>query len=715
MSNPRNLLDWLEDVTGRSFDRRTFIKAAAAAGATGAAAGLAAPTAAASVGNDPFSPGTCLSCHGRSSHAVDYVVEPCTDDMINWAHGQGIDLLWDRGPSCQFAHAGGAGAAGLCCFRCQMGPCTLGDPTGAERGACGATRDIIVTRDLVRRIAGGTSAHVEHARAAARTLRGVGLGTARDYRITDRAKLDALYRGLCERDGGHGRHGMAVGHQGNIAASDHEKALAVAEASLRDLGRDEGTPAWLELKASAERKKVWSGLGILPTGAGTEVTQAEHRTTMGVDGDLVNLATDGLKLGLVDGYCGLHMASGLQDVLFGTPMMVRAKANLAVIDPKKINLVVNGHEPILSEMVVEAADRYNHTHRSTRINVVGMCCTGNEVLMRRGVNLAGAMVQQELAIATGAVDVMVVDVQCIVPNVQDVASRFHTKIVTTNPHARITGATHIEFSAENAAAVAQQIVDLAVANYANRNPNAVHVPPYEPRDIVAGFSVEQIVAALSKVNPTSPLKPLVDNIAANNIRGIVAIVGCATPRDSFGYRHVTLTRRLIAENVLVVGTGCWGHVAGQYGLLTADPTYPGVGSGLKAVLQAVAAANGLAALPPCWHMGSCVDNARIEDVANAIAAYLGVTVSQLPVAASAPELITEKAVSIGTWAVDLGLFTHVGRQPYVAGSPALVQLLTSDVADLTGGRFFVESNPEKAATAILGVLNDKRRALGLPT
>lgn len=700
MATPKSLIDsFIDALVTHRLKRRSVIKFAAAAGVAGAVApGLAASAAGGQLFKSPKSPGTCNTCHGLVPHAADYVVDPGTEDMIERAHALGIDLVWDRGPRCKYAHEGEAGAAGLCCFRCQMGPCTLGPPTGAERGACGATREVIATRDLVRRIAGGASAHVEHARAAAKTLKGVATGTIRDYAITDSAKLDAIYHGLCGNAG---------------ALTDQAKALAVAEASLADLGRDEGVPSWLQYKANPERQRTWGALGILPTGAGAEVCQAEHRTTMGVDGDMLHLATDALKLGLVDGYCGLHIATGLQDVLFGTPMMVRAKANLSVIDPKAINIVVTGHEPILSEKVVEAADDYNRRLPPVPINVVGMCCTGTEVLMRRGVNLAGAMVQQELAIATGAIEAMVVDVQCIIPNVQNVASQFHTHIITTNPQAMITGAMHVDFKLESAAASAQEIVSLAVANYARRDATKVHLPSYPPKEIVAGFSPEQIVAALANVNRVDPLRPLVDNIVANNIRGIVAIVGCATPRDSFGYQHVILTKRLLAQNVLVVGTGCWGHVAGQYGFLTADPAYPGVGSGLAAVLAAVAKANGLEALPPCWHMGSCVDNSRIEEVVNAVAAYLGVSIPQLPVVASAPELITEKAVAIGTWAVNLGLLTHIGSQPYISGSSALVKLLTSDVEGLTGGKFYVERDPEMAATGIISAINDKRRALGL--
>ena len=436
---------------------------------------------------------------------------------------------------------------------------------------------------------------------------------------------------------------------------------------------------------------------------------------MGVDGDMVHLATDALKLGLVDGYCGLHAATNIQDVLFGTPSVKFAKAGLTVIDRNKINLVITGHEPILSEKIVDAVEEYNSSH-SLKINVVGMCCTGNETLMRKGVNPAGSMVQQELAIVTGAVEAMVADVQCIVPNVQRVAEKFHTKIITTNPHAKIAGVppeNHIEFKTEQADAIARQIVQIAADNYSNRAASRVSIPAVTPRDIVAGFSVEQIVGALTPLNPGNPLKPLIDNIVANNIRGIVGIVGCVTPRDTFGYRHVTLTKRLLEQNILVVGTGCWAHVAGQYGFLTADPAYPHVGAGLKAVLSAIAQANNLPALPACLHMGSCVDNSRIEDVLNAVAGYLNVKISQLPVAASAPEFITEKAVAIGTWAVDLGLFTHIGGQPYVSGSSNLVDLLTDGVEGLTGGKFYVETDPEKAADTIINKVNEKRLALGL--
>ncbi len=662
-------------------NRRDFLKATATAGVSGLMLGS----------NNAIAGAKSKKMSGAKSLSEGFEPDPITSELIDHARKQKIDLIWDRATPCDFAAEGYGGAAGVCCFQCQMGPCTLGEATENDYSACGSTADTIVARGLLRRVVGGAASHVEHTRAVAKTLKGVASGKIKSYEIADKAKLDAIYKGL--------------------NCTGKNKALAVAEKTLDDLCKDEGVPAWLEFKANAERKAHWEKLGIMPTGAGAMITESCHRTHMGVDADMVHLATHALAMGLVDGYCGLHAASALQDALFGTPQLVSGLANLSVIKPKAINIVVHGHEPLLSEKIVAAAENYPSPQP---INVVGLCCTGNEVLMRKGVPLAGSMLQQELAVITGAVEAMVVDVQCIVPNVQRVAEHFHTKVITTNPQAKITGATHIEFEPENADKLAHDIVKIAVDNYKNRNPKKVRIPDRPPAKIMAGFSVEQIVGALSKVDPKDPLKPLIDNIVANNIRGIAAIVGCVSPDDPYGYRHLTLTQKLIAQDVLVVGTGCWAHIAGQRGLLEPNPDYPGVGSGLKAVLSAVAKANGAPALPPCWHMGSCVDNSRIEDVLNAVAGYLNVKISDLPVAASAPEFVTEKAVSIGVWAVNLGVLTHIGSQPYVSGSNNMVALLTDGLEGLLGGKFYVEGHPEKAAQKILAHINAKRRQLKLP-
>lgn len=621
----------------------------------------------------------------------EFVPDKITSEMIARAKKMGVDLVFDRQVHCAISNSGYGGITGVCCFHCQMGPCTVDDSTGYKKGACGASADVVVARNLLTRVLGGAASHVEHMRAVAKTIEGVAKGKIKDYKIIDKTKLEKVYKGL----GCKGRN----------------KALAVAKKSLYDLNRDKGVPNWIKYKANKERYNTWTKLGILPTGAGAEFSEAAHKTHMGVDNDMVHLALGSLKLALVDGYCGLHGACDLQDILFGTPKLVESYANLTVLKKDKVNIIVHGHEPILSEKIVEHARKYKNPPRP--INVVGICCTGNEVLMRRGVHLAGSMVQQELAILTGAVEAMVVDVQCIMPNVVEVARHFHTKIISTNPQARFTGATHIEFEPEKADEVAYKIVDMAVKNYKNRDNSKVYIPDVPPEKLMAGFSVEQIVDALKAVNKKDPLKPLADAIKANKIRGVVAIVGCVSPRVEYGYRHVVLTKKLLENDVLVVGTGCWAHVAAQRGFLKPDPEYKGVGEGLKSVLQAVAKANGLKALPPCWHMGSCVDNSRIEDLLNALATYLNLKIKDLPVAASAPEFVTEKAVSIGTWAVCLGVLTHIGDEPYVSGSQNVVKLLTNDLENLVGGRFYVEADPEKTANYLISHINKKRKLLGL--
>lgn len=479
----------------------------------------------------------------------------------------------------------------------------------------------IVSRNLLRETAAGTSAHLGQTRRMANILKGIGEGRIA-YPLEDSEKLDDLYTGL------------GLGDPRGLTPL--VKAKKVGEATLKDLISLEETPRWLTMKANSERQTTWGSLGLLPVGGAPEVQEAMHMATIGVNGDYTSLILRCARLGLIDGYCGMHASSGIQDVLFGTPGIVMARSNLSVIDPEQINIAVHGHVPLLAERVVEWAQTRESQgglpNGVKGINVVGFCCTGNEVLMRHGIDIAGDYLQQELAICTGALEVMVVDVQCVMPVLasetidhqlpgvpkceaichQRKSSLFHTRIVTTDPIGRQRGATHLEVNPfdpnltdANIDAVAQQIVDLAIQNYAHRDPSLVFVPDDPPSELMAGFSTEQIVAALDALgNPAGPIGALVGQVANGNIRGIVAVIGCVTPRDTYGYRVVTLIRELLAQDILVVVTGCVAIVAAHHGLLKPDPTYPGVGAGLKGVLQALAGANRLEALPPCLHMGS---------------------------------------------------------------------------------------------------------------
>lgn len=621
-----------------------------------------------------------------------FVLDPVTEEMHKRAKELGIRTVWERYKE---NHARSKDAPfQATCMTCQQGPCVDVKRTGV----CGMNKDVIIAKNLVSETTIGASAHVGHARRIANILKGVGDGTVSGYPIIDQGKLDSVYEGL----------GLAG------ADTDREKAAQVADAIMEDLSKLDGIPKMLLFKASEERRKLWADKGILIDGGCPEIMEAQGRIAMGMDHDMENLLLGACRLGLVDAYCGMYPATIVQDILLGVPKVGQIKTNLTVIERDMINLVIHGHIPFLPDVVIRAAEEYNdNPDHEPKINVVGMCCTGMEVLMRRGVNFGGDILQQELAIATGAIELVVVEIQCTQPAIVDAAEHFHTKIVTTDPMAKMEGTTYIEFEPERATEIGRELIKMAVDNYAMRDHAKVFIPDYEPHEMMCGFSTEQLIESLDKVKPGDPIGALVDNIKNGNIRGVAAVIGCVTPRDDYGYRTVELIRELIKNNVLVVLTGCVATIASYWDLLKPDPTYPGVGESLAAVMGVIAKANGLEAVPPCLFMGSCVDNSRIEEVLNAVAGYLGVRIDQLPIAGSAPEYIAEKAVPIGFWTVSLGIFTHLGDQPNVAASKRVVKWLTDDVEKIFGGKFYVEADPYKSAEKIIEVIEDKRKALGL--
>ncbi|GAB6173120.1 anaerobic carbon-monoxide dehydrogenase catalytic subunit [Paradesulfitobacterium aromaticivorans] len=627
-------------------------------------------------------------------------IDPAALDLLKKAAVDGIETVWDRyeaqQPQCGF------GTLGICCRHCIQGPCRI-DPfgQGPTRGICGATADVIVARNLLRQVAAGAAAHVDHAYDAVEALELAAQGKI-NYPITDEHKLRTIAAGL----------GLdATGQDLNALA------LEVVKVAYADMGNHSQKPMqWLMAHAPKERISVWESLGILPRNPDREIREAMHQTTMGMDADPVNLILSTAKQGLVDGYAGLKLATDMQDILFGTPTPVVTEANLGVLKADYVNLIVHGHVPLLSEKIVHWAKALSSEAEAIGakgIQVAGICCTGNEVLMRQGVPLATNFLAQELAIVTGAVDAMVVDVQCIMPSLAQVVSCYHTELITTMPIVKIPGATHIPFSLEKADEAAQEIVRKALTAYTKRDPRKVHIPDHRST-IMAGFSVEAISGALTHLDADQPLKPLVDNIANGNILGVVATVGCNNVKVTQDLFHVEMVKELLKNNVLVVATGCSAHALAKAGLMNSEGTEQFAGASLKAVLTAIGQAAGLGApLPPVLHMGSCVDNSRIGDLVTAIAAYLGVDTSALPVAASAPEPQHEKALSIGTWAVAMGLTTHLGVVPPVLGSKQVTELLTAGLTGVIGGKFYVETDPFKAAQGLIADIRAKRQALGL--
>ncbi len=615
-------------------------------------------------------------------------VDPATLVMLARAEKEGLETAWDRHdrqePQCGF------GLLGVCCRNCNMGPCRI-DPFGGEpqKGVCGAGADTIVARNLLRAIAAGAAAHSDHGRDIVETLLHAATGQAPDYQIKDRDKLMALAAELSiEREG----------------RSDQEIAADIAAAALEEFGMRKGTLAFLN-RLPEQRRELWSRLGITPRGIDREIVEVMHRTHIGVDNDYANLILHGLRTALSDGWGGSMWATELSDVLFGTPRPVEGVSNLGVLKEDQVNIIVHGHEPTLSEMIVAAARdsellELAQAKGARGISISGMCCTGNELLMRHGVPVAGNFLQQELAIITGAVEAMIVDVQCIMPALTGLAACYHTEIISTSPKARFPGAKHVPFEEKSALKIARDIVRLAVENFANRNPERVFIPE-EKMKFMAGFSVEAILSALG-----GTLDPLLDAIKDGSIKGIAAIVGCNNPKVTHDHGHITLTEELIKKDVLVVETGCTAIASAKKGLLLPEAARQ-AGPGLRRVCEALK-------IPPVLHMGSCVDISRILVVAAAVANALGVDISELPLAGAAPEWMSEKAVSIGTYVIGSGIYTVLGTVPPVLGSENVAALLTGGANEVIGAAFAVESDPMKAAALIMEHLEIKRAKLGLP-
>ncbi len=609
--------------------------------------------------------------------------------MIDKAAADGVVTVWDRHaaqePKCGFCELG------LSCRICTMGPCRI-DPfgEGPQVGVCGADADLMVARNLGRMIAAGSASHSDHGRDLVETLEAVGAGRASGYAIADEGKLFALAA----------EYGIEPDRRDALAT-----ARSLAAAMMDEFGMRKGTLQFT-CRMPEARVAKWKALGMLPRGIDREVTEMMHRTHMGVDNDYTSILVHGFRTALADGLGGSMIGTELSDVLFGVPKPTLSSANLGVSDAGAVNILLHGHNPVVSETVANAAQDPELLERAksvgaSGINLAGLCCTGNELLMRRGVPMAGNHLMTELVLVTGAVDAMVVDYQCIMPSLPKVAGCYHTRFVSTSEKGHYPGnVDRREFTPENAAALATEVVRDAVENFRNRKPGAVSVPG-EPVRQMAGFSVEAVLGALGGTP-----KPLIDAIAAGKIRGAVGVVGCNNPRVKHDYGHVELTRKLIQNDVLVLDTGCAAVANAKAGFKVPEAAAM-AGEGLREVCQALG-------IPPVLHTGSCVDNTRILHLAGALANTLGVDIDQLPLAGAAPEWYSEKAVAIAFYVVAAGITTFLGVVPPILGSPAVVGLATEGIKDLLGASFVVEPDPLKCGDAIIAHLNAKRAGLGLP-
>ncbi|WP_461393989.1 anaerobic carbon-monoxide dehydrogenase catalytic subunit, partial [Deferrisoma sp.] len=567
----------------------------------------------------------------------DVTICKTTAQMLKKAREAGLSTAFDRADDMAPCPIG---AKSACCKHCVMGPCRLSSKAPYDKvGVCGATADTIQARNFARMVAAGTAAHSDHGREMSELFLSIAKGENPDYQIRDEAKLLAIAKDL-----GVETEGREV----------KDVAVEVAEICLSQFGQQHGHLKFLE-RAPKKRFERWKELGVLPRGVDREVVEMMHRTHMGVDQDYKNLTLGAARCSLADGWGGSMVSTELSDVMFGTPKPVRGEVDLGVLEENKVNVVVHGHEPHMLDKLCELAESPEMIAKAKEagaegINLVGMCCSGNEQLIRRGLKHAGNFMQCDAVIITGAVDGMMVDVQCIQQGLVSLSQCFHTKFFTTNYRCKIEGAEHIEFhGTENAREAGLELLSRAIENFKNRDKGRVTIPDTREQ-MIGGFSHETINYMLGGTFRGS-YTPLNENIINGRIRGVAGVVGCTNPRVKHDWVHYELVKELLANDVLVVQTGCSAITMAKMGFMQPEAAEKYCGPGLREVCEAVG-------MPPVLHSGACVDNSRILVALSEMVKTggLGDDISDLPVAGAAPEYMSEKAIAIGHYFVASGVF-----------------------------------------------------------
>ena len=618
--------------------------------------------------------------------------EAATEKLLETGKKVGADAWQYRAakqtPHCKF------GEQGVCCRICAMGPCRI--TPKAPRGICGCDVHGIVGRNYLKFTAGGAATHSDHGREICHTL--YCAKPEGPYKVKDPEKLIRI-----AKEWGVETEGKDI----------YDLAHEMAYLGMNEYGKVFGTQNFLK-RAPQHTQEIWEREEIAPRAIDREVSCSLHMSHMGCSSLPEVLIRQSLRAGLSDGWGGSMAGTEFSDVLFGTPKPIETEANLGVMVAENVNIVVHGHDPSLSEMICEYADdpemiAYAKEMGAKGITVSGVCCTSNEVAMRRGIPMAGNFLQQENVVLTGACEAIVVDVQCIFPALGPLSKCFHTKFVTTSPIAQMPDAEYIRFNAETAGENAKAIVKMAIENFKNRKPELVHIPDMKQKATV-GYSVEAIVKTLdgvanSQVDEMGTTKPLLECITSGVIRGAVAMVGCNNPKVRPDTAHIELMKKMIANDIIIIASGCSAQAAARAGLMDKEAKEL-CGAGLKRVCE-------LADIPPVLHMGSCVDISRMMILAAELAKDSGLNISQLPVVGCAPEWMSEKAVSIGNYVVATGIDTFLGVDPYVSGSDQIAQLLTEGVRDWVEAAYTVEKDIDKLGDAMIARIEEKRTALGI--
>lgn len=614
-----------------------------------------------------------------------------TAQMLDRARKDGVDTAFDRAGSMKPCPIG---ANSACCKHCAMGPCRLNakDPY-AKVGVCGATIDTIQSRNFARMVACGTAAHSSHGMSMLNLFRDVVNGKNKDYTIKDKKKLIDLAESL------------------DIDTRDRELkeiALDLIHELERSFFEVDGEIPFIK-QVPEKTLETWRKLKIVPRGATLEVMELMQRTHAGMDQDYKNLTRQISRTALVDGWGGSMVATELSDILFGTPSAVSTEVNLGCLKEDHVNIIIHGHEPYLLESMVASVNSPTLVEASKKagakgINLVGMCCSGLEMLSRHGLPHAGNFMSTEAAIITGAVDAFGVDVQCIMQSLGKVAECYGTELFTTNSSCRIEGVKHLELNENNPSQCTDEIVIRAISRFQNRTAQ-VEIPQIKNLGVF-GFSHEYINYMLGGTFRSS-YSPLNDNIINGRIRGVAGVVGCVNPRTKQDWVHVELVKELIKNDVLVVQTGCSQISLAKAGLCTPEAACL-AGAGLREVCETVG-------IPPVLGMGSCVDNSRILIACSEMVKMggLGNSIADLPVAGAAPEWYSEKAIAIGQYFVASGVYTVFGVTFPVVRETKFYQLLFDGLEKEGLGKWGFTPDPHEMAKLMIAHIDKKRKNLGI--
>ena len=622
----------------------------------------------------------------------DWTICQATEQMLKKAQKDGVETAFDRAASMK---ACPIGADSACCKHCSMGPCRLNakDPYG-KVGVCGATIDTIQARNFARMVASGAAAHTDHGMSMLDVFREVVKGEIPDYKIKDTVKLEQVAQSI-----GIETAGRSVEDIATDLYQELERTYTQVEGEIPFMKR-----------VPEKTLENWRKLGIVPRGSMREIMEIMHRTHMGVDQHYENITKQCSRTALSDGWGGSMVATEISDILFGTPTPVQADVNMGCLKDDQVNVIVHGHEPNMFEsMLVSVNDpelvQAAKDAGAKGINLVGMCCSGAEMLSRHGVPHAGNFMSTEAILVTGAVDAMAVDVQCIKQGLATVADCYKSYLFTTNPRCHIEGAEHIELEEDNPRECTDKVVMKAIARFKNRTAK-IEIPKI--RNVgIHGFSHEYIEYMLGG-SFRSSYKPLNDNIINGRIRGIAGVVGCTNPRVKHDWVHVELVKELIRNDILVLQTGCSQISLAKAGLLTPDASHV-AGDGLKEVCETVGC-------PPVLGLGSCVDNSRILIAASAVVKEggLGETIADLPAAGAAPEWMSEKAISIGHYFVASGVYTIFGATFPVTDNTKFKDLLFNGLEeDQHLGKWDFAADPYEMAQKMIAHIDKKRKALGI--